>query len=209
MMLGFIDSFEKDSKNKFEPFLEQLKKIEGQSKFALVQKQIDTALNTPLTSSMGRVFDAVAALLGVCTHQQHEGQAPAELESLARPHCSSKVQSYDFALNEKDSVTQISTQALFANIVTDMSSGVSNGLISFKFHQTVKKIISQMCHKIRISTGCSVVCLSGGVFQNRLLLELIEKELTMSNFKVYFPNSIPCNDAGLSLGQVAVAAHTR
>lgn len=209
MMLGFIDSFEKESKNKFEPFLERLKHNENETKIALVQKQIDSSLNTPFTSSMGRVFDAVAALLGVCTHQQHEGQAPAELESLARPHSNSNIQSYDFDLIETDSVNQINTQAIFTGIASDITSGLPNGLISFKFHQTVKKIISKTCHQIRLSTGCSVVCLSGGVFQNRLLLQLVEEELTMSNFKVYFPSAVPCNDAGLSLGQAAVAAHSR
>lgn len=209
MMLGFIDSFEEESKNRFEPFFERLKQNEKEAKIALVQKQIDSSLNTPLTSSMGRVFDAVAALLGVCTRQLHEGQAPAELESLARPHSDLQIQSYDFDLIETDGITQINTQAIFTAIASDIKSGLSNGLISFKFHQTVKKIISKACHKIRLATGCSVVCLSGGVFQNRLLLELVEKELTISNFKVYFPKAVPCNDAGLSLGQAAVAAHSR
>jgi len=209
MMLGILASFDQETQNCFDSFVQELKKLHGQSKLDIVQKQIQKSTNSPLTSSAGRIFDAVASLLGVCNKQHYEGQAALELESLARPYLFSCAQTYKFDFEEHQTITQINTQNLFVDIAKDLSSGLSKGMISFKFHQTFKQIIASICHKIRLSTGCSTVCLSGGVFQNRILLELVKKELTEQDFQVYFPTLIACNDSGLSLGQIAIAAHSR
>jgi hydrogenase maturation protein HypF len=156
-----------------------------------------SGLNSPLTSSMGRLFDAVSALSGVCTDVRYEGQAAMELEAIAAP----SDEPYPF-----DGGTQIDWRPMFVALVDDLRHGVPAPTISHKFHATVAGVVAAVCTNLRRETGLGRVVLSGGVFQNALLTDLSVRRLTSAGFSVYRHSLVPCNDGGLSLGQAVVAA---
>ncbi len=164
-------------------------------------QMIKHRLNSPPTSSLGRLFDAVAALLGIRLAVLYEGQAAIELEMLAEPSTSS----YPFACGEGTPATMDVTPLLRA-IVADVRQGVPIPHIVGRFHRTIADMLAEMCCRVRAQTGLHVVALSGGVFQNRLLLEQLVGQLEEGEFQVLINRRVPANDGGLSLGQVAVAA---
>jgi len=158
---------------------------------------LNTGKNAPLTSSMGRLFDAVSALLGVRFISTYEAQAAIELEALALqvPGC------YSFNFQEKI----IDFRPMLEEILWEILQKHPIAEISYKFHATIAQMVRTGCDKIRESTGISEVALSGGVFQNTLLLKLTLRALKNDGFKVYFHNQLPTNDGGLALGQIMVA----
>ena len=159
-------------------------------------------LNSPLTSSCGRLFDAVAALVGLRDLVAYEGQAAIELEQCMK----STTERYRYELKEIDGRLLLSPTAIFAQVFEDALSGVEAGLISGKFHQTLVAMFAEACVRLSRLYGLSRVACSGGVFQNVFLLENLENELRALGLEVYTPQLIPANDAGISLGQAVIGA---
>jgi len=209
MTLAIINKLKPEDQFTFEPFLNKLSHHQGQNKIDLIAKQIENSFNAPLTSSCGRLFDAVAALIEICPEQKYEGQAPAELEALARSYSLANESMYTVETQMNAGVIELNPELVFIEIQKEMNKGISKACIALKFHHAIKNSIVETCRKLKIQTACSTVCLSGGVFQNQLLLQLTQEELIKEGFSVYHPQRIPCNDGGLSLGQLAVAAHSR
>ncbi|MGI5859884.1 MAG: carbamoyltransferase HypF [Tepidanaerobacteraceae bacterium] len=168
----------------------------------IILKQIERKINTPLASSMGRLFDAVASLINLRDSVDYEGQAAMELESII---CFSK-DYYNYDIKEQPSGFCIKVHKLLTELYYDYITGVNKGIISAKFHNTVIKFTVDMAKKIRDVYGVNKTVLSGGCFQNRYLLESINEKLRREGFETYIPSKIPVNDGGISLGQAAVAA---
>ena len=156
----------------------------------------------PETSSMGRLFDGVSALLGVCTRVSYEGQAAIELEAAAEP---SDPLYYPFNLDVTDSPCTVHPSEIVAGVLADLRAGTPKGVVATRFHQTVVELIDVVCQRIRRESGLDSVVLSGGCFQNRLLLEGACEALERHGFDVHYHRLVPTNDGGLALGQ-AVAA---
>jgi hydrogenase maturation protein HypF len=174
---------------------------------AAVTAQVDSGLNAPLTSSAGRLFDAVAALAGGRAAVTYEGQAAIELEMISAAGAAP----YGFELaaaGERGAPHVVRLAALFDGVLTDLEAHVSPGTIGSRLHATVAAIALESCRAARRDTGLSMVALSGGVFQNRLLTDLCEDVLTAERFTVLTHARLPANDGGLSFGQAVVAGYT-
>jgi hydrogenase maturation protein HypF len=161
-------------------------------------------VNAPLTSSAGRLFDAAAALLGVRDAVNYEGQAAIELEQLATP---AETGGYRAEIEPGDPFL-VRGADLIAAIAADLRAGVAREVIAARFHNAVVTLIADGCALLRERTGLGVVALSGGVFQNLLLLKGAAVRLESMNFRVLLHSRVPCNDGGISLGQAVVAAAT-
>jgi hydrogenase maturation protein HypF len=161
-----------------------------------IRQMIERRIHTVPTSSCGRLFDAVASLIGLRHEVNFEGQAAVELEMLA----DSTVQGcYPFALDEET----IDFRPTIERIVRDHSS---QAVIAARFHNTVAAAILEACVRIRRQTGLRRVCLSGGTFQNVLLVSRANAELQRAGFDVFLHAKVPPNDGGIALGQAAIAA---
>ena len=159
-------------------------------------------INAPATSSAGRLFDAVAAILGVRDTINYEGQAAIELEQRAElAECAA----YAAGIDEGEPV-QISGCDLVRAVADDLLAGVGSGVIAGRFHNGVAAAIVTTCLLIRERSGLRAVALSGGVFQNLLLLDRTAAQLERAGFRVLVHSQVPPNDGGISLGQAAVAA---
>ncbi|HEY8371260.1 MAG TPA: carbamoyltransferase HypF [Pseudonocardiaceae bacterium] len=161
-----------------------------------------SGVNAPLTSSAGRLFDAVAALLGVRDEITYEGQAAVELEQWADP---TETGSYPVELCGDD-VLVLPGADLVRACVADLRRGVAAPVIAARFHNGLADAIARTCVALRARTGLDVVALSGGVFQNLFLLERTVTALDTLGFRVLTHSRVPTNDGGLSLGQAVVAA---
>lgn len=172
----------------------------------VIKRQIERKINSPLSSSMGRLFDAISALLGIRSEIDYEGQAAVELEMAAYEEDYAHVQeSYPYRIVEDEGIRIVHLKDLLSAVIEDLHQGISKGRISVKFHNTVARMINEMCHLIADETGVSQVALSGGVFQNRLLLRKAVGLLEDSGFQVFTHRQVPCNDGGISLGQAVIA----
>jgi hydrogenase maturation protein HypF len=180
------------------------------SEAMMIRQQVTRGINTPRTSSMGRLFDAVSALLGVRHEITYEAQAAIELEQLAQTRRGATVAPYPFAITQdgegEDGVAQVRVAALFDALLEDILAGRPDAESALRFHHTVAEMIHQVCARIRAATALETVVLSGGVLQNRLLIELTAPRLRASGFTVLLNHHVPCNDGGVSLGQ-AVLTH--
>ena len=165
----------------------------------ILRRQLELGMNTPRTSSMGRLFDAVSSLLGIRQIVNYEGQAAIELEAVLDPDESD---SYPFALNDGE----LDPGPMLGAILHDLSGGVSTGVIAAKFHNTVAAMVLSTCNALREEYDAVQVALSGGVWQNMHLLSTSVEALQTAGFTVYVHRNVPTNDGGLSLGQAAVAA---
>jgi hydrogenase maturation protein HypF len=161
-------------------------------------------VNSPMTSSAGRLFDAVAAILGIRDSINYEGQAAVELEQRADL---TELGSY-YATITEGSPLQVHGADLVQAVVADLRAGVAPEAIATRFHHGLADTILRVCLMLRDATGIDVAALSGGVFQNVLLLERTVAALEDAGFRVLTHSRVPPNDAGISLGQVAVAAAT-
>jgi len=170
----------------------------------LIKQQLKRGINCPLTSSAGRLFDAVSALLGVRGEIDYEAQAAIELEMLALNEAD-EWESYPFSIVEYQGVRVVKLGELFPSVVQDVKNQTPIPIISLKFHNTMAQIITRMCKLIARETGITQVALSGGVFQNRLLLKLATAALQREGFSVLTHHLVPCNDGGISLGQAVIA----
>jgi hydrogenase maturation protein HypF len=155
---------------------------------------------TLLTSSCGRLFDAVSALAGICRHSSYEGEAAMQLEAA----CAGEGEPYPFAVE----ASEIDTRPLIRAVAADAARRAAPGVIAARFHSTVAHMIAEVCARLRRQTGISQVCLSGGTFQNTTLLALVAPLLAAAGCQVFTQRQVPANDGGLSLGQAAVAAYS-
>ena len=173
----------------------------------VIKRQIQKGLNSPLTSSMGRLFDAVSALTGVRREIDYEGQAAIELEMIAYDGIGEAAsENYPFLIAENEGVNIVHLSELFSAIVHDLKQGVSRAVIAAKFHNSMAEMVSEVCQTISRETGIKQVALSGGVFQNRLLLRLFTPLLESRGFTVLTHKQVPTNDGGISLGQAVIAS---
>ncbi|MFN2123843.1 MAG: carbamoyltransferase HypF [Candidatus Promineifilaceae bacterium] len=166
---------------------------------AILLKQLENEINTVPTSSMGRLFDAVAAIAGVRQTITYEGQAAIELEALT---ASDSTGSYQFAYNGQE----FDAAPVIQNVVEDALNGVNPAIIGARFHQAVADLILQVSIDLCERTSISQVALSGGVFQNVTLLELTVRRLENEGFEALTHSKVPPNDGGLALGQAIIAA---
>ena len=155
----------------------------------------------PLTSSVGRLFDAVSSLLGICHVARFEGEAAMALEAAADPHARAR---YDLTISDGDRWTADPSELIRA-IIHDRTVGVDVGTIAGAFHVAMRDLIVRGCERIRETSGIDSVALSGGVFMNTMLLDMAATALSERQFTVLIPRLVPCNDGGLSLGQAYVA----
>ena len=167
----------------------------------VVSAMLAQGVNTVLTSSCGRLFDAVASLLGVRQEVTFEAQAAIELENLARAGIYGR---YDFEIEDGDGL-QIDMRPAIAAIVADVGARQAPAIISSRFHNTVAAAAMEACRRIRQESGLNRVCLSGGAFQNMYLLERAVRELGAAGFEVFLHASVPPNDGGIALGQAVIA----
>ncbi len=181
----------------------------------IIKRQIERKINSPLCSSMGRLFDAISALLGIRGEIDYEGQAAVELEMAAYSGViargvtdeaiSGAQESYSYRIVEDKGIRIVRLRDLLSAVIEDLRRGVSEGTIAVRFHNTVAQMTSEMCQLIANETGVTRVALSGGVFQNRLLLRRAVGLLESSGFQVFTHRQVPCNDGGISLGQAVIA----
>jgi hydrogenase maturation protein HypF len=160
----------------------------------LIRQMLEKRVNAPLTSSAGRLFDAVAGLIGLRSRASFEGQAAMELEFAVQPGVES---GYSFVLN-KELPYVIDWQPAISEIIGDLRAGETLGLISAKFHNMLAEMIVAVARK----TAQQKVVLSGGCFQNRYLTERSIRRLSAEGFRPYWHQRIPPSDGGISLGQV-------
>lgn len=164
-----------------------------------VREAVRKGFNSPPCSSMGRLFDAVASLLGIRDVVNYEGQAAIELEQVADPKAQG---TYPFALEGY----VFDPDPMIRAILEDLQRGVTPPLIAGRFHRTVARMVLEVVRRAREEKGLHEVVLSGGCFQNALLLEGVVGLLEREGFRVYWPKQVPPNDGGLSLGQAYYGA---
>jgi len=172
----------------------------------LLIQQLTRRINCPLTSSAGRLFDAVSALAGVREEIDYEAQAAIELEMLAAEEGDDfEGKPYPFSIDEHRGMRVVRLGELLSAVVQDIKAQAPTSIISLKFHHTVAQMILETCKLIAKDTAINQVALSGGVFQNRLLLSLATAGLRREGFSVFTHHLVPCNDGGISLGQAVIA----
>ena len=176
------------------PFTEQLERRKAEA----VLYAADRHINTCMTSSSGRLFDAVAALLGICMVNRFEAEAPMRLEALMDPH---EGGSYDIQRSDP-----LNFNGVIEQVVKDLRRGTAPPVISARFHHTVVSVFQIMARKMRDETGLTRVVLSGGTFQNRFLLGRTEDLLRDEGFEVFTHEQVPANDGGIALGQLMIGA---
>ena len=170
-------------------------------KITLIEQMIDKSINSPLTSSCGRLFDSVAALLGMRHTVSFEGQAAAELEMLLEPD-NTDSSSYPFEIiKAEDKPWLLPVKPIITCIVEDLLENIPSQFISRRFHNTLAALFARVCQEIREQKNINSVVLSGGVFQNLNLLRQVKSSLEILSFDVYAHEQVPTNDGGLSLGQ--------
>jgi hydrogenase maturation protein HypF len=184
------------------PFLQNLDRQALQS----IRQQVDRKLNVSFTSSVCHLFDAVASLIGIRNEITYEEQAVIEMAVLSKSYIST-ASPYPYSIEETDHTTVIRLQELLSGMVQDLRVKQSIGLIGARFHKTVAEIAIEACRRARAKTKRNEVALSGSVWQNQLLLDLVRDGLGKDRFTVYFHRQVPTNDGGLALGQAVIAGH--
>jgi len=166
----------------------------------VLRNQLEKNINSPLTSSMGRLFDAAAALAGVRQRVNYEAQAAIEFEAMFDPD-EKGFYEFEYAAGE------IKPKAAIESLLSDSHSGVTVSKISSRFHNGLARMVTDVCGKISKDYDMSEVALSGGVWQNVTLLHKTVALLEKDGFTVYIHRQVPANDGGLALGQAAIAAY--
>jgi hydrogenase maturation protein HypF len=175
-----------------------------------IDRMLETGLNVPLASSCGRLFDAVAAALGLCAdHALFEGQGAMELEALAEKWQSPDEEPYTFAINEHDGLLHLESLPMWQALLEDLGRHAPVGQMALRFHHGLARAIRDMVARIRgmrWANSLNTVALSGGCFQNKLLLEEVVRLLEADGLRCLLHAKVPSNDGGLALGQAAIAA---
>ena len=173
----------------------------------VVSGMITRGLNSVLTSSCGRLFDAVASLIGLRQEVTFEGQAAIELEMIARPEIED---CYSFEI-EDSTPAQVDFRPMIREIVRDLTEGAFKSdvktVVASRFHNTIAAVICEVCRRIRKNEHLNRVCLSGGTFQNVFLLQRSVSLLKKLGFEVFIHSQVPPNDGGIALGQAVIANH--
>ncbi|MDA8442198.1 MAG: carbamoyltransferase HypF [Peptococcaceae bacterium] len=169
---------------------------------AIIAHQIRQDFNTYATSSCGRLFDAVAGLTGICSLVSYEGQAAIELEAAIMPGESGV---YSYQIDSDQGMQLIRVATMFSEIMTDLRAQTPLGQIAAKFHNTIGAMILTVLHQLRCEYGASQVALTGGVFQNKYLVEYLVPRLTNAGFTVYQHRRLSPGDGSLCLGQAIIA----
>ena len=178
------------------------------TKLEIFMKMLSQRINSPLTSSMGRLFDAVASILDLQHIVNYEGQAAIKLEQIADEY---ETGSYPFNINTTVGahcsvpLLIVQWQRIIEHIIEDLKRKTERSVISAKFHNSIVEMVSQVCIILRDGNGLCDVVLSGGVFQNNFLFNRLVKKLVSQKFNVHFHKRVPCNDGGISLGQAVIA----
>ncbi|MYW45232.1 carbamoyltransferase HypF [Streptomyces sp. SID161] len=171
---------------------------------AVLRRQLERQVACVPTSSMGRLFDAVSSLVGVCHRAGYEAQAAAELEAAALEADGSDTVAYPFGLGGGDSLGCDPAPMLTA-LLHDQARGTPVPLLAARFHRGVARAVTEICHRARTATGLATVALTGGVFANALLEQECAVRLAGDGFTVLRHGEVPPNDGGLALGQLMVA----
>ncbi|MFN2431846.1 MAG: carbamoyltransferase HypF [Gemmatimonadota bacterium] len=174
-------------------------------RLALVEQMLVSGLHSPPTSSVGRLFDAVASLLGLCHVARFEGEAALRLEAAADRHAT---RSYAFDVRETPEGWIADPGALIRGVVADVGAGRPAAEIAGAFHNALSELVLDVARRVRARTGVRRVALTGGVFQNALLAERTAVRLERGGFEALLHRRVPCNDGGLALGQAYVAGMT-
>lgn len=183
-------------------FIQQLK----DKPLTTIEQMMSRGLNSPLSSSCGRLFDAVAFTLGICPERQsYEGQAAIELEALLDQHNWQDVEAYSFTI-ERNDLLEINPAPMWSSLLNDLQAGAEPSLIAARFHLGLAQVITRVATQLSADSGISSIALSGGVFQNKSLLQACQRLLQQQSFEVLIQHQVPANDGGLSLGQAAIAA---
>ncbi len=167
-----------------------------------ILRMIDRSLNTPLISSAGRLFDAMASLLGVTHRSTYQAEAPMKLEALADP---SEQGVYPFEIQKH----RISFGPMIRQVVKELQEGTALPKIAGRFHNTLAQVVLEMALSMRKEYEINRVVMSGGVFQNRILTGKLLDLLTAEQFRIFLPNRIPVNDQGIAAGQLAIGVARR
>ncbi len=175
----------------------------GARDLGLYLQMIEKRINSPLTSSCGRLFDAVAALAGLRERVSYEGQAALELEMAITGEGGEH--SYPFAIRREEGGWIVDPAPLIRAVVEDLQRGTTAARLSSGFHNALAEMIVDVCARVREDAGLNAVALSGGVFQNRYLTERALALLEKAGFAVYTHSLVPSNDGGLALGQAVIA----
>jgi len=183
------------------PFINQLNKTRTLALCRMMERDI----NSPVTSSCGRLFDAVAALVGVRQQVNYEAQAAIELQMTIRG--GTDTSSYPFSFEYEDGRWVIGTSSLFDSVISDIEGHVPTGVISQRFHNGLIEAFGDAAVRARNERGLNRTCLSGGSFNNTYLADGLKAKLEKLGFEVFVQRQVPCGDGGLSLGQAMIAAH--
>ncbi len=167
------------------PFVRELQR----GKAELVLRMIAQRVNSPLTSSCGRLFDAVAALIGIRQEVSYEAQASIELEMLGRS--STATDGYPLAIRRQDQCWQIDASSLFAGIVEDLRRKVCTETISRRFHNGLVETLVRLACLLREESSLNQICLSGGTFNNLLVFEHLIRELKFLRFEIFTHSEVP------------------
>ena len=201
MAMGYLHDAFGDNLQDLE--LPVLRQIES-AKLGIIAEMIQKRVNCPQTSSLGRLFDGVAAIVGIRNRVNFEGQAAMELEMLAADDLDS-IYDYEWLMGAGDCL-RILPAPIIRGIVEDVRSGLSIAQISIKFHKTLIALFVELCTAVRRERDLKRVVLSGGCFQNCILLNGMIHELASRDFEVFAHQRIPTNDGGIALGQAMIAA---
>ncbi|OIO75453.1 MAG: hypothetical protein AUJ85_03070 [Elusimicrobia bacterium CG1_02_37_114] len=188
-------------------------------KWEILKEMTIKNINSPMTSSVGRLFDAVSAILNIRHKVDYEAQAAIELESAIGTNGSRHIPQYNFEIHPSPDLRSplpqgerikergyiIKPQPVIKAIVEDLQNNISINNISLGFHISLAKLVRDVCKKISNRTGIKTVILTGGVFQNKILMKHTEKLLSSAGFNVYTNTQLPCTDANISLGQALIA----
>jgi hydrogenase maturation protein HypF len=169
----------------------------------LLQVMLERGIHAPLTSSVGRLFDAVAFLTGAATRNSFDGQAGMALEALAETATATDLLTYQL---QPGRPFQLDPVPMLLGLLQRLQAGEPVASLAWAFHASLAMAVVDGCALIRKETGLDRVALSGGVFQNRLLTELVYTFLAKSHFSVFIHRLVPPNDGGICLGQAAIAA---
>jgi len=192
------DSFEL---KKFNWLLERIEL--DKNKLNIITDQLEKQINTVETSSLGRLFDAVAAMIGLGCFNHFEAQLPMALEAIAAEDIE---EHYDFELiSNTGKPLQLDLSSMIRQLIDDIRKGMENKIIAAKFHNCLAAALVEMAKRARESTKLDTVALSGGVFCNRYLANRVIKLLNKNGFCILFHRDVPANDGGISLGQAAIA----
>ncbi len=173
-----------------------------------ISMMIERGINAPLSSSCGRWLDAAAALLGICMERvQYEGQAAIELENLAEPvFVSQRDKAYRFELTQHGELWALNARLFWQQMLNDLGQGIEPCLIAARIHQSLVAACVLMTEQLALSYPFDTVVLTGGVMQNRLILEALTTRLNEQGYRVLIPTDYPVNDGGIALGQAVIAA---